>query len=287
MRKRLQKVPQTRTNIRLRLGNHRKIWNEACMATLPQLPERSPEWSPDALAMAAQAKVLSGSKLEQLVVRLQRHTGRPKEACWRLVIQHGIKGRKDHRRWTESEFDILREELERRSVDEVARMINRTPKAVRNMLRRIDLTLGAIRSDQHSVHTVASALRVRTTTVVSWIELKWLRATVVHEGKRRRYIITAEDLKGLLRHHRDDLIKRGVRNLALFEAYVDFYHVPKHTTGKQTLDVRHDKKEREAFAEAKRREAAIDEEGEEDEDFEDDLAERYGIAMAEVNDEED
>jgi hypothetical protein len=42
------------------------------------------------MAMAAQAKVLSGSKLEQLVVRLQRHSGRPKEACWRFIIQYGI-----------------------------------------------------------------------------------------------------------------------------------------------------------------------------------------------------
>ena len=47
------------------------------------------------MAMAAQAKVLSGNKLEQLVVRLQRHSGRPKEACWRFIIQHGIKGTVD------------------------------------------------------------------------------------------------------------------------------------------------------------------------------------------------
>lgn len=256
------------------------------MAILPQLPERPPEWSPDALAMAAQAKVLPANKLEQLVNRIQRHSGRPKEACWRLVIQHGIRSRQDYRRWTEAEFDILREELERRSVDEVAKLINRTPKAVRNMLRRNDLTLGQIRSDQHSEHAVASALQIRKEEVLSWIKQKWLRATVVHEGKRRRYIITAEALKDFLRHHRDDLIKRGVRSLSLFEAYVDFYHVPKHTTGKQTLDVRHDKKERAAFEKAQRREAAIGEEEEEDEDFEDDIEERYGIAMAEVDDEE-
>ncbi len=78
------------------------------MATLPKLPERSPEWSAEAMAMAAQAKVVSGAKLEQLVVRLQRHSGRPKEACWRFIIQYGIKGQQDHRRWTETEFEIVR-----------------------------------------------------------------------------------------------------------------------------------------------------------------------------------
>ena len=64
------------------------------MATLPKLPERSPEWSAEATAMAAQAKVLSGSKLGQLVVRLQRQSGRPKEACWRFIIQYGSKDSK-------------------------------------------------------------------------------------------------------------------------------------------------------------------------------------------------
>lgn len=48
--------------------------------------------------MAAQAKVLSGDKLEQLVVRLQRHSGRSKETCWRFIIQYGIKRKVDHRR---------------------------------------------------------------------------------------------------------------------------------------------------------------------------------------------
>ncbi len=131
------------------------------MATLPKLPERSCEWSPEAMAMAAQAKVLSGNKLEQLVMRLQRFTGRPKEACWRLIIQHGIKGRKDHRRWTESEMEVVREELVKRSIEEVAKKIDRTPKAIRNMLRRNQLSLREIRCDLFSVESLASALHVR------------------------------------------------------------------------------------------------------------------------------
>ncbi|HEY5212029.1 MAG TPA: hypothetical protein VIJ38_03310, partial [Acidobacteriaceae bacterium] len=96
---------------------------KAHMATLSQLPERSPQWSADAIAMAAQAKVLSGHKLEQLAVRLQRHRGRRKEACWRLIIQHGIKGRQDYRRWTEAEFETVREELVKRSIEEVAKKV--------------------------------------------------------------------------------------------------------------------------------------------------------------------
>jgi len=232
------------------------------MVAIPQLPQLPLEWSSEALAMAAQAKVLSGSKLEQLVVRLQRHTGCPKEACWRLVIQHGIKGRKDHRRWTESELEIVREELVKGSIEEVAKKIDRTPKAIRNMLRRNRLSLREIRCDLFSVESLASALHVRKTEVIFWIEQNWLQASVAVQGKRRFYIITPEALKCLYRRHHGDLMNRGIRNQSLFEAYVEYCFAPKHTVGEQLLDVRRDKRERNAFAVTGQVADGLDEEGE-------------------------
>jgi hypothetical protein len=240
------------------------------MATLPKLPERSCEWSPEAMAMAAQAKVLSGNKLEQLAVRLQRHTGRPKEACWRLIIQHGIKGRKDHRRWTESEFEIVREELVKRSIEEVARKVNRTPKAIRNMLKRNHLSLREIRCDLFSVESLANALRVRKAEVVFWIEQGWLQASISCRGKRRSYTITPEALLRLYKQHHGDVLKRGIPNQALFEAYVQYCFSPKHTVGEQLLDVRRDKRERAAYVAAGTKGPDDDEEeGEEGQDADD------------------
>src|ERR1700676_3932477 len=96
--------------------------------------ERSLYSNREALAIAAQAKVLSGSKLEQLVVRLQRNTGKTKDACWRFVIQYGLKGRLDHRRWTDEEFDTLREGLVRFSLGEMAAKLHRTPSSLRRKL---------------------------------------------------------------------------------------------------------------------------------------------------------
>ena len=254
------------------------------MATLPKLPERSPEWSAEAMAMAAQAKVLSGSKLEQLVVRLQRHSGRPKEACWRFIIQYGIKGQQDHRRWTETEFEIVREELVKRSIEEVARKVNRTPKAIRNMLKRNHLSLREIRCDLFSVESMASALHVRKAEVVFWIEQEWLQASITARGKRRSYTITPEALMSLYKHHHSDVLKRGIPNQALFEAYVQYCFAPKHTVGEQLLDVRRDKRERAAYAAPVGDGTSGDEEEEEgDEDDQDDQDDdqRYGIAMAE------
>lgn len=247
------------------------------MATLAKLSERTHEWSPEAKAIAAQAKVLSGSKLEQLVVRLQRHTGRPKEACWRFIIQYGLKERQDYRRWTETELDIVREELVKASVEEVAKKINRTPMAVRNMLRRNHLSLRDIRCDLFSVESLASALHVRKSEVIFWIQQNWLQATVKERGKRRFYAITPEALKDLAKHHHCDLMQRGMRNLTLFEAYVEYCFAPKHTVGEQLLDVRRDKKERAAFAAAGGQIS-----GGEDDDNEDDaeMAGRYRVELA-------
>jgi hypothetical protein len=252
-----------------------KIAIEAPMATLPKLPERSPEWSAEAMAIAAQAKVLSGHKLEQLAVRLQRHSGRPKEACWRLIIQHGIKGRQDYRRWTEAEFETVREELVKRTIEEVAKKVNRTPKAIRNMLKRNQLSLREIRCDLFSVESLASALRVRKAEVVFWIEQGWLQASIACRGKRRSYTITSEALMSLYKQHHADVLKRGIPNQALFEAYVQYCFSPKHTVGEQLLDVRRDKRERAAYAAATGGEAAGDEEEEDDD-------ERFGITMAEL-----
>lgn len=219
------------------------------MGAVTRLTEHSSTWSKEALAMAAQAKVLSGNKLEQLVVRLQRHSGRTKETCWRFIIQHGLKGKVDHRRWTEAELETVREELIKRSVEEVAKKLNRTPKAIRNILRRNNLSVREIRCDLFSVDSLASALHVRKAEVVYWIEQNWLEASVESRGKRRSYIITPDAFTKLYKNHQRDLLKKGLRNQSLFEAYVQYCFSPKHTVGEQLLDVRRDKREREAYAE--------------------------------------
>jgi hypothetical protein len=236
------------------------------MATFPQPSDKAPEWSTKAKEMAAEAKVLSGNKLEQLVTRIQRHTGRPKEACWRFVIQYGIKGKPDYRRWTDPEFDLVREELVRGTVEQASKKLNRTPKAIRNMLRRNQLSLRDIRCDLFSVESLATVLRVRKSEIVHWIEQGWLDATVGSRGKRHFYIITPEALIKLYKQHQVDLLRRGIRNQALFEAYLQYCYSPKHTVGEQLLDVRRDKRERAAFAAA---EAAAPDDEEEDHEHDD------------------
>jgi hypothetical protein len=245
------------------------------MASLPQSAVSSLEWSAEAMALVAQAKVLSGNKLERLVVRLQCLTGRSKDKCWRYVIQYGIKEAVDHRRWTEGEIDVVREELVKHSIEEVAKKVNRTPKAIRSLLQRHGLSVREIRCDRFSIESLSIALRVRKTEIHFWIRQGWLQATVDRRGRKPSYIITPEALTLLYKNHLPELLRRGNPNQPLFEAYLQYCFSPKHTVGEQLLDVRRDKKERASYA-ALHEHSALDEK-EEDDDEDDEGEEGYRI----------
>jgi hypothetical protein len=214
---------------------------------------------------------LSGSKLEQLVVRLQRHSGRSRETCWRFIIQHGIKARVDHRRWTEEEIDTLREELVKRPIEEVAKKLNRTPQAIRSTLKRKQLRVRDIRCDLFSVESLSAALHVEKREIQYWIQQRWLPATTGGTPGRPTYTITPEALLHLYKHHHHDLLKRGIANQSLFEAYVQYCYSPKHTLGEQLLDVRRDKRERAAFTALSKKNCPEDDDEEEGDES------RYGL----------
>ena len=229
-------------------------------------------WGQDARALALQARVLSGQKLDQLVRRLQRQTGRTREACWRFVLQYGLKSRDEHRRWTEEELENLRETLSSHSVEEAARILSRSPNAIRCALRRNSLKVKDIRCDCFSVEALARILRIRKSEIHAWIEKNWLEATTRITGKRLTHIITPESFRALYTHHLRDLLEqKRVANVALFEAFYNYCFVPKHTIGTQLLTVRRDKREREAFA--------ATQEGGEIDDEEDDNEGGYRVSL--------
>lgn len=235
------------------------------MATARPLPGLPPQWGSEALALAEQARVLSGPKLAQLVRRLQRQTGRSDQECWRFVIKYGIKAETDNRRWQPEELDEARELLTKYSVEEVAKRLNRSPRAVWNALHRRQLSVRDIRCDCFSVQALANAVRVRPTEVIQWIEQGWLQATVTNQGRRKNYRITPEALAAFYKQHLHDLLKRRIPNHTLFEAYLQYCFSPKHTAGEQLLEVRRDKREREAFAALKNGEGST-QQSEEDDD---------------------
>jgi len=96
---------------------------------------------------------------------------------------------------------------------------------------------------------VARVLRVRKEEIQFWIDKGWLEPTVRTHGKRTSQVITPEALDALYKRHLGDLMARNrVPSVALLEIYRDLCFVPKHTIGSQLLNVRRDKKEKEAYA---------------------------------------
>ncbi|HEY2467777.1 MAG TPA: hypothetical protein VGI45_08035 [Terracidiphilus sp.] len=169
----------------------------------------------------------------------------------------------------------MREELVRRSVEEIAKKINRSPKSIRCMLRRNNLRVRDIRCDILSLESLARALRIRKAEILFWIGQGWLEAAICTQGKKHSYSITPDALAQLYKHHLFDLLKRGIPNWSLFEAYVQYVHTPKHTVGEQLLDVRRDKRERAAFAETEEHKQQQRGMRPEEEDDDDECAKEY------------
>jgi len=228
-------------------------------------------WSDEAKAIAIQARVLSGEKLDQLVRRLQRHSGRSRESCWRFVLQTGLKIRDEHRRWTEAEIEELREHIATHTVEETAKKLGRSVKSVRCALHRYDMKIREIRCDMMSIDSLAKILHVRKTEIQSWIDKGWLEATVRTSGKRSSYVITPEAFRALYTRHLTELIaQKRIPSVALFEAFYNYCFVPKHTIGTQLLTVRRDKRERAAFRAMQN--------GAESEEEDDETQERFRIS---------
>jgi hypothetical protein len=118
---------------------------------------------------------------------------------------------------------------------------------------------------------------VRKSEIQFWIKQGWLVAAVDTQGKRPSYCITPESLTALYKRHLPDLLKRGIPNQSLFEAYLQYCYSPKHTLGEQLLDVRRDKRERAAYAAMLEGNESEDEEDEPDEYEED---HRIGLEAA-------
>jgi DNA-binding transcriptional MerR regulator len=147
------------------------------------------------------------------------------------------------------------------------------------MLQRNRLGVREIRCDLFSLESLARALHIRKDEIRLWIEQGWLQASVSTDGRRRSYTITPESLADSYKRHLPDLLKRGIPNQSLFEAYVQYVHSPKHTVGEQLLDVRRDKRERAAYAAT--RESDLRQESPEEDDENDNNEEGYRIGFSE------
>lgn len=208
--------------------------------------ESSPTWPPEAYELARQAKAANALKLEGLICRLQRKTGRRQRDC-ALFLLRQIASTRRPQVWTDDEIDKVRELALTLTTEGIANQIGRSAEAVRCMCKRRRIRLREARCDFFSINSLAAQMHVRYDEVKYWIAQGWLEATKI-EGKRGvAYKITPDALQKCLRVHLDQLQKRNVRSSDLIRVFREYCYVPKHTEGEQLLKVREAKREQAAF----------------------------------------
>jgi hypothetical protein len=217
---------------------------------VPPSPNRVRQsWSPEAYALARQARSLNFLKIEPLIQKLQQASGRSRRDC--LVLIHRCAQEQPRRRsWTDEEIDQVRELLIANPVETVASKIGRSTSSVRQLCGRLGIRVRELRCDLFSVNSLAAAMHVRKAEIRYWIEQGWLEAVRKDQGRSACYNISPEALQRCLREHLQDLQKRNIRSSTILAVFNQFCYVPKHTVGEQLLQVREAKREQAAYESA-------------------------------------
>jgi len=194
--------------------------------------------------------------LKALITRIAAVSGNPRGACWRFVRQSGVTSKRSYRQWTKTEQQKLLDLIASRSLREVTMLLRRSPTSVRAMLHR--LGAGArMGQDWFTKHTLAEALHVRAEEVQKWIDRGLLRCRIVEISGLQRQIIDAEDFCDFCKQHRREIVGRRL-NADRLSFVQTFVFPPSHT---ELLPVR----------EAKKEQAAYEEQMKKDADWEDDI----------------
>lgn len=177
-----------------------------------------------------------------LITQLVAVTGYPRHACSRFLRQSQNPVPSDNRPWTREEKQKLLDYICAQPVQEVARLMHRSPSAVRSMLHRLGAS-AQMGKDWFTKYTLARALRLRAEEVQRWIDLGWLKHRIVETDDLKRQIIEADAFTEFCRKHRAQIIGRRIdpARLDFVQSYV---FPPSHS---DLLPVRESKKERAAY----------------------------------------
>jgi hypothetical protein len=191
-----------------------------------------------------------GAEVSALVTRLVEESDNPRWACRRFVRNMGIRYKRPQRVWTATEQHRLLKLIDLHPVNEIARLIHRSPSSIWHMLQRLGAN-AQMGKDSFTKYTLAVALHVRPETVESWITRGWLTAREVETRRGKRVVIEAEDFCEFCRKHTKDVVGNRLTKERLDFVY-HFAFPPSHA---ELLPVRDSKKERIAY------EAQLNEDG--------------------------
>jgi hypothetical protein len=197
--------------------------------------------------------------VKALITRIAAVSGNPRGACWRFVRQAGVTSKRSYRQWTKTEQQRLLDLIASHSLGEVTVLLRRSPTSVRAMLHRLGAT-ARMGQDWFTKHTLAEALHVRAEEVQKWIDRGLLRSRIVQTSGLQRSIIDAEDFCEFCKRHRREIVGHRL-NADRLSFVQTFVFPPSHM---ELLPVREAKKEQAAYEEQMKKEADWEEDGDDE-----------------------
>jgi hypothetical protein len=132
-------------------------------------PEEAAQLVTSYLGYAKRGHDHGRNALATLATRLAELSGNPRDACFRFLRQHGVTQKRVWRPWTKPEQQRLFDLIESCPVEEISRIMQRSPHSIRSMLHRLGENTQRGR-DWFTVYSLAEALHVRSDEVQKWID---------------------------------------------------------------------------------------------------------------------
>jgi|SRR5579872_364704 len=184
------------------------------------------------------------AELRLLTTKLVTLTGNSREACRRFARQLGVRAKQPYRPWTKTDQQKLLDLIILNPPNEVARIMRRTPRAIRAMLHRLGANAQMGR-DWFTKYVLAEVLHIGVNEVKRWIDRGWLKVRIVETGELKKEVIDADDFAAFCKQYRTAIIGRRLSADRL-EFVQKFVFPPSHV---ELLPVRESKKERNAYQE--------------------------------------
>jgi hypothetical protein len=197
--------------------------------------------------------------MKSLITKIAEVSGNPRSACWRFVRHSGLTSKRSYRPWTKVEQQKLLDLIASHSLTEVTVLLRRSATSLRAMLHRLGAS-SRMGQDWFTKHALAEALHVRSEEVQKWIDRGWLKSRVLQTSGLKREVIDADDFCQFCKQHRSEIVGRRL-NLERLSFVQTFVFPPSHM---EFLAVREAKKEQAAYDAQLEKEAASEDDEEDD-----------------------
>ena len=189
-------------------------------------PEEATQLVREYLRYSKPGQFRSRNSVAGLATKLAALSGHPRDACFRFLHHQGVTQRRPWRSWTKPEQQRLFDLIETCPVEEVSKLMQRSPRSIRSMLHRLGESSQRGR-DWFTPYSLAEALHVRVDEVQKWVNHGWLKFRVVETTSVKKRIIDPDDFSDFVKQHGRAVVGRRLNADGLWFVQ-NFVFPPKH-----------------------------------------------------------